>query len=96
MTQEFIKTQCINCDKCIFERDGVHHFYPYPMPNDYIPMYCGSITEFGCHGIPLTDLESCPKKHHHDMKTQIPPLKQFAILQTENVRNKPLIRLASD
>lgn len=26
MTQEYVKTQCINCDKCIFERDGGHHF----------------------------------------------------------------------
>lgn len=61
MDTEFIEKQCKNCDSCVFERNTDHRYYPYPKPDDFVPTYCGEITEDGGYGIPFVVLECCPK-----------------------------------
>ena len=61
MTQEFIEKHCVNCERCIFDINGNHHFYPYQKTENFIPMYCGEITEYGGYGTLLTELDFCSK-----------------------------------
>lgn len=61
MTEEFIEKYCKNCDRCIHERSGIHHFFPYPPQEKFVPTYCGEITEDGGSGTPLKELEFCIK-----------------------------------
>jgi len=61
MTEKFIEKYCKNCDKCIYERNAVHHFYPYSSPEEFVPTYCGKITEDCGNGTSLKELEYCIK-----------------------------------
>ncbi len=59
MINDFIEKNCKTCNRCIFERNAYHRFFPYPYPEEYVPTYCGEITEDGGSGILLTELETC-------------------------------------
>lgn len=59
MTEEFIQKNCVNCDRCIYDRSGIHMFFPYPPPEPYKPKYCGVIDDGGCVSTSLEDLEEC-------------------------------------